>query len=757
MVPYIWGDDAEDFRPERWLNNDENMEMERVIEFPHARGSLSQKETAFGLGHCSSGPQGRSNEGRKDTFVWVDMGLERKEIAQLTCECERHIGTQSGGMDQAISVMAQSGFVELIDFNPIRATDVQLPAGGSFVIAHSLAESQKAVTAAINYNNQVVECRLAAIVLGIKLGMKPQEAISKVKTLSDVEGLCVSFASSCGSSDPVVAVKELLSEEPYRAENIEKITEENLQSIFADSPTSSDVLKVARLYKLFQGMDSEGDDSNSPTFHAMDSEGADSNSPTFHVSQKGRRNGKDSTKRVPEIDGGLLGPIGPLGFGIYDDLLGPPIDGVYPGLLVAPINPPELDFGLLDAPNDPPAFEKIMKNWALSEASEDNRSWYWPTGHTRLIYQLSADPYQGSTLMQEEAYRDLERLSCRDVKDIIKFLNDYLHLATRSGRLFVGEELSEKLWSKMPGDLGERIKKAYQERHVGNVIVVKINGGLLDPIGPLGFGVYTDLLGPLIDEAGANAGPLVVPVGLPVPDGRKETEETNPCKEHFHPSTSSHRELLVSIRFNEPGWQWSGCFLPDHLGDTQVLLLTMQNAPFGLDYERDKKFSKCVFKVEVEEMNPEVLQPRFVKELVGGKEYDSHASASAQMWASTHNDTLKEKMSALVNALSACPDKMGTGYLSAFPPELFDCFEAIKPVWAPYYTIDKILGDSKHLLLAHLFDKPCFLGLLAIKVKGPVRCLLFVKKLTISDLLEALSVLVDHARDIIKRFVTGAT
>ncbi|XP_028085215.1 uncharacterized protein LOC114286266 isoform X15 [Camellia sinensis] len=51
-------------------------------------------------------------------------------------------------------------------------------------------------------------------------------------------------------------------------------------------------------------------------------------------------------------------------------------------------------------------------------------------------------------------------------------------------------------------------------------------------------------------------------------DGRKETEETNPCKEHFHPSTS-HRELLVSIRFNEPGWQWSGCFLPDHLGDTQ--------------------------------------------------------------------------------------------------------------------------------------------------------------------------------------------
>ncbi|PHT28166.1 Galactokinase [Capsicum baccatum] len=111
-------------------------------------------------------------------------------------------------MDQAISIMAQSGFAELIDFNPIRATDVQLPAGGTFVIAHSFAESQKAVTAAVNYNNRVVECRLAATVLGIKLGMEPQEAICSVKTLSDVEGLCLSFACTRGLSDPVLAVEE---------------------------------------------------------------------------------------------------------------------------------------------------------------------------------------------------------------------------------------------------------------------------------------------------------------------------------------------------------------------------------------------------------------------------------------------------------------------------------------------------------------------------------------------------------------------
>lgn len=38
------------------------------------------------------------------------------------------------------------------------------------------------------------------------------------------------------------------------------------------------------------------------------------------------------------------------------------------------------------------------------------------------------------------------------------------------------------------------------------------------------------------------------------------------------------RELLVSICYNESGWQWSGSFLPDHLGDTQ---LKMRNFVLG--------------------------------------------------------------------------------------------------------------------------------------------------------------------------------
>ncbi|KAL4187276.1 hypothetical protein AMTRI_Chr09g38240 [Amborella trichopoda] len=39
------------------------------------------------------------------------------------------------------------------------------------------------------------------------------------------------------------------------------------------------------------------------------------------------------------------------------------------------------------------------------------------------------------------------------------------------------------------------------------------------------------------------------------------------CQLHW---TDTSRELLVSVRFDEPGWQWSGSFLPDRLGDIQV-------------------------------------------------------------------------------------------------------------------------------------------------------------------------------------------
>jgi len=48
---------------------------------------------------------------------------------------------------------------------------VVLPEGAVFVIANSLTVSNKAETAAGRYNMRVVECKLAAAVLAVTLGM----------------------------------------------------------------------------------------------------------------------------------------------------------------------------------------------------------------------------------------------------------------------------------------------------------------------------------------------------------------------------------------------------------------------------------------------------------------------------------------------------------------------------------------------------------------------------------------------------------
>ncbi|CAI0441223.1 unnamed protein product [Linum tenue] len=174
------------------------------------------------------------------------VSFPKKEVAEVTRECESHIGKgQSAGMDQhAASMVAKAGFAELIEFNPVRATDhVQLPKGATFVIAHSLADQSQ--MAATGYNTRVVECRLAAILLGINLGMKPEEARSRMQTLSDVEGL--------GKSDPLASVKEFLKEVPYTAEQIENIVGEKLTSLFSTSPSSIlDVLNSTTQYKLHQ-------------------------------------------------------------------------------------------------------------------------------------------------------------------------------------------------------------------------------------------------------------------------------------------------------------------------------------------------------------------------------------------------------------------------------------------------------------------------------------------------------------------------
>uniref|UniRef100_A0A182Q9W8 Galactokinase n=1 Tax=Anopheles farauti TaxID=69004 RepID=A0A182Q9W8_9DIPT len=86
--------------------------------------------------------------------------LNKQTLATISAECEKFIGTQGGGMDQAIAYLAQEGCAQLIEWNPLRATPIKLPANAVFVIANSLSEANKAATS--DFNQRVVECRLAS-------------------------------------------------------------------------------------------------------------------------------------------------------------------------------------------------------------------------------------------------------------------------------------------------------------------------------------------------------------------------------------------------------------------------------------------------------------------------------------------------------------------------------------------------------------------------------------------------------------------
>ncbi|XP_043379263.1 N-acetylgalactosamine kinase isoform X5 [Chelonia mydas] len=131
------------------------------------------------------------------------------ELAEICTKTERYVGTEGGGMDQSISFLAEEGTAKLIEFSPLRATDVRLPSGAAFVIANSCVEMNKAATS--HYNIRVMECRLATKLLSKAKGLEWK----KMLKLQDVQAkLGVSL------KEMLTIVEEVFHPEPYSVEEI---------------------------------------------------------------------------------------------------------------------------------------------------------------------------------------------------------------------------------------------------------------------------------------------------------------------------------------------------------------------------------------------------------------------------------------------------------------------------------------------------------------------------------------------------------
>ena len=69
-----------------------------------------------------------------------------------------------------------------------------------------------------------------------------------------------------------------------------------------------------------------------------------------------------------------------------------------------------------------------------------------------------------------------------------------------------------------------------------------------------------------------------------------------------------------------------------------------------------------------------------------------YLSACALMYASTGDEDLKKNADVVVAELGKCQTALKSGYLSAFPTEFFDRLREREKVWAPFYTIHKIMA-----------------------------------------------------------------
>lgn len=168
-----------------------------------------------------------------------ECNLSKEKLASLCAESEKYIGTQGGGMDQAIAFLATEGCAKLIEFSPLRSQDVALPRGAVFVIAHSLAKLNKAATA--DFNCRVVECRLAAQIIAKNNGLEWQ----KIRKLGELQE-----AMSVNLTTMISMVNRVLHKQPYTKQEVVEVletTSEHLNEVSL-TPNTKDI----QSFKLHQ-------------------------------------------------------------------------------------------------------------------------------------------------------------------------------------------------------------------------------------------------------------------------------------------------------------------------------------------------------------------------------------------------------------------------------------------------------------------------------------------------------------------------
>jgi N-acetylgalactosamine kinase len=104
-------------------------------------------------------------------MAFNSLELPLLEAAEMAARNEWYVGTRAGGMDQAASLLGRRDHALFIEFDPLRVRPVKMPSHAAIVVADSLEVADKSGRVRGEYNRRVVECSLAARILGRALGI----------------------------------------------------------------------------------------------------------------------------------------------------------------------------------------------------------------------------------------------------------------------------------------------------------------------------------------------------------------------------------------------------------------------------------------------------------------------------------------------------------------------------------------------------------------------------------------------------------
>ena len=178
-------------------------------------------------------------------FLRKSLEINKTSMARDCAVFERLIGTQGGGMDQAIQFLAEEGSAKFVEFIPsLKASTTLLPQGINFFISHSGAECNKGSTD--HFNTRVLETRLSALLLASKLNVTKLEGLT-LSTLVSETNLSLESLSKF--------TKENLKSEPYCQESVlaelsaTSVTE-LLDRIKVDSKRFANIIESGTCLKL---------------------------------------------------------------------------------------------------------------------------------------------------------------------------------------------------------------------------------------------------------------------------------------------------------------------------------------------------------------------------------------------------------------------------------------------------------------------------------------------------------------------------